>query len=111
LETTKPLVTSVSYIRNAAAHIRVTGVTLVSSNGRERETGVHHGLRIPTKNPSKGVMFYHALHHMFMMHFGKDVEFSTQSCYFTEDKELAEKFLEVVKCESKGHLYQTRQIK
>jgi hypothetical protein len=40
------------------------------------------------------------------MHFGKDVEFSTQSCYFTEDEELARKFLEVVKeFEGKGHIY------
>lgn len=66
---------------------------------------------IPTNSPSRRVMFYHALHHMFMMHLGKDVEFSTQSCYFTEDKELAEKFLEVVKkFEGKGHLYKAVKV-
>ena len=61
---------------------------------------------IPTKNASRRVRFYEAIHRLFMMHLGKDVEFSTQSCYFTEDKELAEKFLEVVKkFEGKGHIY------
>ena len=61
---------------------------------------------MPTKNASRRVMFYQAVHKMLMMHLGKDVEFSTQSCYFTEDKELAEKFLEVVKkFEGKGHIY------
>jgi hypothetical protein len=61
---------------------------------------------IPTKKPSRRVMFYEAVHHLFMMHLGKDVKFSTQSCYFAEDKELAEKFLEVVKkFEGKGHIY------
>jgi len=61
---------------------------------------------MPTKNASRRVMFYQAVHKMLMMHLGKDVKFSTQSCYFTEDEELAEKFLEVVKkFEGKGHIY------
>jgi hypothetical protein len=61
---------------------------------------------IPTKNASKRVMFYQAVHKMLMMHLGKDVKFSTYSCYFTEDEELAKKFLEVVQAfKGKGHLY------
>jgi hypothetical protein len=61
---------------------------------------------IPTKNASRRVMFYQAIHKMLMMHLGKDVKFSTQSCYFTEDAELAEKFLEVVQqFNGKGHIY------
>lgn len=61
---------------------------------------------IPTKNASRRVMFYEAIHHLFMMHLGKDVKFSTQSCYFTEDEELAKKFLDVVKrFNGKGHIY------
>ncbi len=58
------------------------------------------------KNASKRVMFYHAAHRMLMMHLGKDVKFSTYSCYLTEDEELAKKFLDVVqKFSGKGHLY------
>jgi hypothetical protein len=61
---------------------------------------------IPTKNASRRVMFYQAVHRLLMTHLGKDVRFSTQSCYFTEDRELAEKFLEAVKkFEGKGHIY------
>lgn len=52
------------------------------------------------------------IHHLLMMHLGQDVTFSTQSCYFTEDKELAEKFLEVVKkFEGEGHIYKAVQVK
>ncbi len=61
---------------------------------------------IPTKNESRRVMFYQAIHRLLMTRLGKDVKFSTQSCYFTEDKELAEMFLAVVKkFEGKGHIY------
>ena len=43
-----------------------------------------------------------------MMHLGRDMKFSTESCYFTRDKELADKFLEVVKkFQGKGHIYKT----
>jgi hypothetical protein len=46
-----------------------------------------------------------------MMHLGKDVRFSTESCYFTKDKELAGKFLEVVKkFQGKGHIYKTVEL-
>jgi hypothetical protein len=45
------------------------------------------------------------------MHLGKDVRFSTESCYFTKDKELAGKFLEVVKkFEGKGHIYKAVKV-
>jgi hypothetical protein len=61
---------------------------------------------IPFKNESKRVMFYQAVHRMLRKHLGKDIEFSTQSCYFTEDEELAKSFLEVVQLYSgKGHLW------
>ena len=56
-------------------------------------------------------MFYQEIHHLFMMHLGKDVRFSTESCYFTKDKELAGKFLELVKkFEGKGHIYKTVKV-
>jgi hypothetical protein len=61
---------------------------------------------IPTKSQSRRVMFYQAVHRILMMHLGKDVKFSTMSCYFTEDEELAKKSLELVKqFQGKGHLY------
>jgi hypothetical protein len=61
---------------------------------------------IPTKNESRRVMFYQVVHKLLMMHLGKDVKFSTQSCYFTEDEELAKKFLQVVqRFNGKGHIY------
>jgi len=47
-----------------------------------------------------------------MTHLGKDEKFSTYSCYLTEDKELAKKFLDVVeKFNGKGHLYKAVQMK
>lgn len=61
---------------------------------------------IPTKSESRRVMFYQAVHRMLRKQFGKDVKFSTYSCYFTEDEELARKFLEVVQqYDGKGHVY------
>lgn len=67
---------------------------------------------IPTKNASRRVMFYQAIHRLLMMHLGKDVKFSTQSCYFTDDEELAEKFLQVVqKHNGKGHIYKAVKVK
>jgi hypothetical protein len=66
---------------------------------------------IRTKNASKRVMFYQAVHKVLMMHLRKDVKFSTQSCYFTEDEELAKKFLQVVqKFKGKGQLYRAVRI-
>lgn len=61
---------------------------------------------IPTKNESKRIIFYQAIHRMLTKHLGQDVKFSTQSCYLTDDEELARKFLEVVKgCSGKGRIY------
>lgn len=50
---------------------------------------------IPTSNPTKRVDFYRKVHRLLRQHYGKDIEFSTMSCYFTEDEELAKKFLEL----------------
>ena len=50
---------------------------------------------IPTKNPTKRVDFYRRVHRLLRAHYGKDVEFSTMSCYFTDDEALAKKFWEL----------------
>jgi hypothetical protein len=50
---------------------------------------------IPTANPTKRVDFYRKVHRLLREHYGKEVKFSTQSCYFTEDEELAKKFLQL----------------
>ena len=44
-------------------------------------------------------------------HYDKDVEFSSYSCYFTDDEDLAKKFLEVVQDYSgKGHIYKAVKV-
>jgi hypothetical protein len=67
---------------------------------------------IPTKNESNRVMFYQAVHRMLKKHYGKEhVTFSSYSCYFTEDEELAKRFLEVVKQhDGKGNLYRAVKV-
>lgn len=66
---------------------------------------------LPTKNESRRVYFYQAVHSVLKKHLGQDVKFSTYSCYFTEDEELAKKFLEVVKkFEGKGHIYKAVKL-
>lgn len=66
---------------------------------------------LPTKSESRRVMFYQAVHRMLRKQLGKDVKFSTYSCYFTEDEELAKKFLEVVKQhEGKGHMWRAAKM-
>jgi hypothetical protein len=66
---------------------------------------------IPTVNPTKRVDFYRKVHRLLRQHYGKDVKFSTQSCYFTEDQELAKKFLELVGRYSKRcHLYKAVKV-
>ena len=66
---------------------------------------------IPMKDAGKRVMFYHAVHMMLMTHIGKDEKFATNSCYFTEDEELARKFLEVVqKFKGRGQLYKAVKV-
>ena len=56
---------------------------------------------IPTTNPTRRVDFYRHVHRLFREHYGKvkaeKMEFSSQSCYFTDDEELAEKFLELAR--------------
>jgi hypothetical protein len=67
---------------------------------------------IPSRNESKRVMFYQAVHRMLKKQLGKDVKFSTYSCYFTEDEELAKKFLEVVEEHNgKGHIYKAVKMR
>ena len=61
---------------------------------------------IPTANPTKRVDFYRKVHRLLREHYGKEVKFSTQSCYFTEDEVLAKKFLELAgKYSKKCNLY------
>ena len=48
---------------------------------------------IPTANQTKRVDFYRKVHRLLREHYGKEVKFSTQSCYFTEDEVLAKKLL------------------
>lgn len=54
---------------------------------------------IPTGNATRRVDFYRQVHRLFREHYGKvkaeRMEFSSQSCYFTDDEELAKKFLEL----------------
>ena len=66
---------------------------------------------IPTGNATRRVDFYRKVHRLLRQHYGKDVQFSTQSCYFTEDNALAKKFLELVQeCNGKGHLYKAVKV-
>jgi hypothetical protein len=66
---------------------------------------------IPTGNPTKRVDFYRKVHRLLRQHYGKDVNFSTQSCYFTEDNELAKKFLELVQTVyGQGHIYKAVKV-
>ena len=64
-----------------------------------------------SKKESNRVMFYQAVHRMLRKHLGEDVKFSTYSCYFTEDEELAKGFLELVhKHNGKGNLYRAVKV-
>jgi hypothetical protein len=66
---------------------------------------------IPTKNATKRVDFYRKVHRMLRQHYGKDVEFSSFSCYFTDDEALAKKFMELVAQYSKRcHLYKAVKV-
>jgi hypothetical protein len=67
---------------------------------------------IPTKNPTKRVDFYRKVHRLLRQHYGKDVKFSTQSCYFADDKAFAKKFLELTSQYSKRcNLYKAVKVK
>ncbi len=66
---------------------------------------------IPTSNPTKRVDFYRKVHRLLREHFGKEVKFSTQSCYFTEDEALAKKFLELAaEYSKKCNLYKAVKV-
>jgi hypothetical protein len=65
---------------------------------------------IPTGNPTKRVDFYRKVHRLLREHYDKEhVTVSSKSCYFTTDKELAEKFLEIVKKYGKGNLWKAEK--
>ena len=66
---------------------------------------------LPTQNASRRVYFYEKIHTMLKKHFGKDVEFSSYSCYFSEDEEVAKKFFEIAKqfC-TRATIYKAQQI-
>lgn len=66
---------------------------------------------IPTANPTKRVDFYRKVHRLLREHCGRKIKFSTQSCYFTEDEDLAKKFLELADQYSKKcHLYKAVKV-
>ena len=52
---------------------------------------------LPTENPSRRVYFYQKVHKMFLKHFSKPIEFSSYSCYFSEDEEVAKAFYGIAK--------------
>ena len=71
---------------------------------------------IPTGNATKRVDFYRQVHRLFREHYGKvkaeRMEFSSQSCYFTDDEELAKKFLELASEYGKNcNLYRAVKMK
>ena len=49
-----------------------------------------------TGNQARRIAFYRAVHRLLKEHYGREVKLSSQSCYFTEDEELANNFLELV---------------
>ena len=70
---------------------------------------------IPTSNPTKRVDFYRQVHRLFREHYGKEqaekMEFSSQSCYFTEDEVLAKRFLDLAAHYSKRcNLYKAVRV-
>ena len=56
---------------------------------------------IPTANPTRRVDFYRKVHRLLREHYGREVKFSSQSCYFTDDEGLAKKLLELAEHYSK----------
>ena len=66
---------------------------------------------IPTTNPTRRVDFYRKVHRLLKQHYGREVKFSSQSCYFTSDEELAKKLLELAGQYSKRcNLYKAVKI-
>ena len=67
---------------------------------------------IPTSNPTKRVDFYYRVHRLLRQHYGKDVEFSSTSCYFTDVEALAQRFWELAGERSKRcNLYKAVKMK
>jgi len=79
---------------------------------RKHHTYIHTGVRflsvvsnwlyvvdydLSTENESRRVYFYQKVRTMLLKHFNKPIEFSSQSCYFSVDQEVAEKFFEIAK--------------
>ena len=52
---------------------------------------------LSTSDESHRTYFYRKLHRKMSKLYGARWKFSTQSCYFTEDEEVAKKFYEIVK--------------
>jgi predicted enzyme related to lactoylglutathione lyase len=52
---------------------------------------------LPTKDPSRRVYFYQKVHRAFLKHFQKPIEFSSYSCYFSEDEQVAKMFYDIAK--------------
>ena len=52
---------------------------------------------LPTENEARRVYFYQKLHRKFIQAFKKPAEFSSFSCYFSEDEEAARLFFTVAK--------------
>jgi hypothetical protein len=66
---------------------------------------------IPTSNPTRRVDFYRRVHRLLREHYGKEVKFSSQSCYFTADEVLAKKLLELAGNYSKKcNLYKAARV-
>jgi hypothetical protein len=71
---------------------------------------------IPTENATRRVDFYRQVHRLFREHYGRakaeKMEFSRQSCYFTDDEELAKKFFALASEYSKNcNLYRAVKMK
>jgi hypothetical protein len=67
---------------------------------------------IPTRNPTRRVDFYRKVHRLLREHYGREVKFSSQSCYFTDDEDLAKKFLELAGQYSKRcNLYKAVKVR
>lgn len=57
---------------------------------------------VPFKgNLAKHRAFYRAIHKLLAEHYGKDVGFSSLSCYFTDNEDLAKRMFQVAERYSK----------
>jgi hypothetical protein len=52
---------------------------------------------LPTENEARRVYFYQKLHRKFISAFKKPLEFSSQSCYLSEDEDAAKLFYSIAK--------------